>query len=69
MQILKALAVAALGVAAWKAWQRHQAGLQAASMRDLGTIIPTDGDPVLDGAWSDMEPPRAAAQSSRGFGD
>ena len=70
MRILKTVAVAAIGYAAYRAWQRRQGASQASSQPDEGETTSPHGDPVLAG-----EPkasmglsPQTAAQSSRGFG-
>lgn len=69
MSILKLLAIGAVGVVAWRAWQHHQAGRLRPLEDDGGRTAP-HGGPILAGERIDVSaPPRAAAHSSRGFGE
>jgi uncharacterized membrane protein YebE (DUF533 family) len=67
--LVKTAAVAAIGVVAWKAWQRYRATSPVASLRDGADITPPHGDPRVPAVTPDLATtPRVASQSSRGFG-
>jgi hypothetical protein len=69
MSLLRLLAIGAVGVVAWRAWQ-HRVARHPALPEDDGSRTAPHGDPVLAGARIDASPaPRPAAHSSRGFGD
>jgi uncharacterized membrane protein YebE (DUF533 family) len=68
--IVKTAAAAALGVVAWKAWQRYRAGAPMEALRDTGATTPAHGDPRVPAVEEDIGVvPRVAAQSSPGFGE
>jgi uncharacterized membrane protein YebE (DUF533 family) len=68
--IVKTAAAAALGVVAWKAWQRYRAAAPLDALRDTGATTPAHGDPRVPAVEEDIGlVPRVAAQSSPGFGD
>lgn len=68
--ILKTAAAAAIGVAAWRAWQRRRAHGPHSGIRDEGDITPPRGDPRVPAVEPEPETaPRAAAHFSRGFGE
>jgi len=70
MPIVRLIAAGALGLVAYKAWQRHRARALEASQPDDGTRTPPHGDPVLVGETLDVGPaPVAGMQFSRGFGE
>ncbi|MEZ0471485.1 hypothetical protein [Luteimonas salinilitoris] len=71
MGVLRMFAVGAIGYLAYRAWQRRQAGTGQSSLQDDdGQRTPPHGDPILAGAAMDEPPaPRAAAHSSRSFGE
>lgn len=67
--LFKTAAVAAVGMFAWKAWQRRRATLPTEDLRDHAGTTPPHGDPRVPAVTLDMTTaPRVAAQSSRGFG-
>ncbi|UWX04182.1 hypothetical protein H1235_02110 [Pseudoxanthomonas sp. NC8] len=67
--IVKTAVVAALGVVAWRAWQRRRSPTQGDGLHDAGEITPAHGDPRVPAVEEDFVlAPRAAAQSSPGFG-
>ncbi|WP_372016582.1 hypothetical protein [Pseudoxanthomonas sp. 10H] len=67
--IVKTAAAAALGVLAWKAWQRRRATVSTDGLRDAGEITPAHGDPRVPAVEEDVSyEPRVAAHSSPGFG-
>ena len=68
--ILKTAAAAAIGVVAWRAWQRHRAHVPDTGSRDDADSTPPRGDPRVPAVEPGPETaPRAAAQFSRGFGE
>lgn len=71
MGVMKMAAIGAIGYLAYRAWQRRQAGTGRSSLQDdEGQRTPPHGDPLLaDAATEDPPAPRAAAHSSRGFGE
>jgi uncharacterized membrane protein YebE (DUF533 family) len=70
MSLFKLLAAGALGYAAYRALQSHQAKQALSDEGDSGERTPPHGDPVLAGAEIEVEPaPAAGAHSSRSFGD
>ncbi|AKC87011.1 hypothetical protein [Pseudoxanthomonas suwonensis] len=70
MSMLKTLALGVVGLLAYQAWQRRKATAPTAAVPDAGDRTPPHGDPVFAGADPDLAyAPRAAAQSSRGFGE
>jgi hypothetical protein len=70
MSVVKLIAAGALGLVAYRAWQRHRARAQELSKPDDGTRTPPHGDPVLVGQTLDIGPaPAAGVQSSRSFGE
>ncbi|MFC4727241.1 hypothetical protein [Coralloluteibacterium thermophilus] len=69
MGILRTAAVAAIGVAAYRAWQRRQPAERPAPQPDEGTATPPHGDPQFARRTEDAGLPlRTPAQSSQGFG-
>lgn len=73
MNLLKAAAVGALGLLAYRAWKKKRdlaAAASAPALYDAGLTTPPHGDPL----FADLEAERdiamsRMAQSSRGFGD
>lgn len=70
MSLLKLIAVGALGVVAYRAWQQHQANHRPIPADDGSRTAP-HGDPVLVGEQLEMQEQtrRPAAHASRGFGE
>lgn len=71
MKMVRTLALATLGVVAWRAWQRRRAvAAVPRALPDPGKATPPHGDPlarrILD--EEDAVPYSAGAQFSRGFG-
>ena len=67
--ILKLVTAGAVGVIAYKAWQRRQAGAQPAPASvDRRETTPPHGDALAGGAPGPAVA-APAAQSSRGFGE
>lgn len=71
MGILRLLAIGAAGVVAYKAWQKRQAGTDAAAEPDTGDVTAPHGDQTFAEASPDVlaEPSAPGTQSSRGFGE
>ena len=71
--LVRLIAVGALGLVAYRAWQRHrERALDALepSRPDTGARTPPHGDPVLVGETLDVGPaPVGGMQFSRGFGE
>lgn len=75
MKVLKLLTASALGLLAYKAWQRYQDGPATTALPDDRATTPPHGDPLVkreplvDRPTYDVSSEaRAGAQSSRGFG-
>jgi hypothetical protein len=70
MSLVRLIATGALGLVAYKAWQRHRARALESVQPDDGARTPPHGDPVLVGETLEVGPvPAAGAQTSRGFGE
>lgn len=76
MAMFKLAAAGALGFVAYRLWQRYQAEPGPTPIRDEGRATAPHGDPILTGAHLETAPtpepapaPRAAAHSSRSFGE
>lgn len=65
MGILRTVAVAAIGVVAYRAWQRHKAGdWSSQSQEDDGGATPPHGDPRRDDLPGEGQANTAAAGSN-----
>jgi hypothetical protein len=69
MHVVRLIAAGALGLVAYKAWQRRRVRTRESSKPDDGARTPPHGDPMLVGEALEVGPaPAVGIQSSRGFG-
>ena len=72
MGVFKIIAVSAIGYAAYRAWQKHQANQQLQTATDTGSTTSPHGDPMRTSGtqdWDQESTTGAGAQYSRGFGE